>query len=79
MRVLGFRRFSSGLIGQFGIPVELEIKLMELSNNLEVQLVADVVDGLQEIDPIPDLPLDDWRDSIFNRVGDVSIPIGECD
>ena len=58
------------------IPPEIEQLLFEFEN--EAQLVQDILDGLDEVD-ILNLPVDDWYDSIADKVSGFSIPFTSCD
>lgn len=51
----------------------------QVADNLEVQLVIDIIEGLEGYDPLWDLPLDEWRDKMVNKAADIPIPFAECD
>lgn len=70
---------DAGLGRAFAIPHDVDMLFMKLADNLEVQLIVDIIEGLDDYDPLWDLPLDSWRDSLFNRAADIPNPFAECD
>lgn len=66
-------------MGPFSIPPEVDQVYRQAADNLEVQLVVDIIEGLEDYDPIWDVPFDAWREKLVGAAADVPIPFAECD
>ncbi|MGD8940921.1 MAG: hypothetical protein PVJ72_16165, partial [Gammaproteobacteria bacterium] len=61
------------------IPPEVQQQLDDIQNNLELELVLDMINNFEDIDFLPDIPVEDIYQSMREKVGDLSYIFSECD
>ena len=67
------------LLNLIQIPPEVEEQLNEITNNLELELILDIIAEYEEIDILPDLPVEAWWETTVEKLGDLGQTFSQCD